>query len=850
MTSAQPSVPTGEWPLVARATEIELCRANIDAGRGVIIAGSAGVGKTRLAREIADALDAERSVLRVAPTGLTIPLSALSPAGTAEACPVIVLDDAQLLDDDAAALVHRLVVQREIVLVATLRTGEDVPAAVTAMWKDEHLERVDLREFDRAEVDELLDEVLDGPIDASSRRMLWEATQGSPLMLRELVRSALVGGTLVDDDGLWRLVEAPRSVRLDELVSERLDALDPAARHVVELVALGEPVGFTQLVAEVGTGALAAAEDSGLIEAITDGLRREVRLAHPIFGDVARRSMGEARTAERCRELLGYLEATPLRRRDDIVRSVAWQLRAGGTAISADMVLAARRALYDRQEQLAIDLALRAMDDESVDAALVLGVAFTDRGDHERADQVLRDFGGEIDDEQRAMIAVQRADAMFWGLGRAAETHRLLRDAEAELAPGPWRDTVTASRAVILSNEGRVAEALKLAEPLLDGDDTGRAFVTASVAATASLALSGRGREAKDLASRAYVACDALGEQLALPDRGLFVVLGTMAAHDLGELADSEAVARAVHDFTVSNGDRAGQAWGALTLGRALLTRGRISEASQRFGESAAAFASIHQRGPRRWALAGLTMCAALRADVAGAEEAWAELVAVPDHPGAMMSPEVGRAEAWVSAVRGDVAGAIDRLHQVADTALAAESIVLAGAALHDVVRLGGQVEPSAWNAVASCQGRLGFLRAAVGAASSERSGEQAMECSRGFTEIGADLFAAEAALLAADLFDADGDTRAATRARRSASDAQNATGEDWFSTLDRGAAPVTITGRELDVATRAAAGMTSRMIADELGISVRTVDNHLQRVYEKLGIRGRRELTPALALL
>lgn len=849
MTSAQPSVPAGDWPLVARSTELGLCRANLDADRGVIIAGPAGVGKTRLAREIADALDADRRVLRVAPTGLSIPLSALAPVGTGDTRPVIVLDDAQLLDDDAAALVHRLVVQREIVLVATLRTGEDVPTAVTSMWKDDHLERVDLHEFDRAEVDELLDEVLGGPIDASSRRMLWDATQGSPLMLRELIRSALAGGTLVGDDGLWRLVEAPQSVRLDEIVSERLDALDSDARRVVELVALGEPVGFEPLVARVGTAPLAAAEHAGLVEAITDGLRREVRLAHPMFGDVARRSMGEARTSERCRELLGFIEATPLRRRDDIVRSVAWQLRAGGTAMTADMVLAARRALYDRQEQLAIDLALRAMDDDNVDAALVLGVAFADRGDHERAEEVLRDVDGQISDEHRAMVATQRADAMFWGLGRAQDTHELLRHAEADIAPGPWRDTITASRAVILSNEGRVTEALELAEPLLD-DGTGRPFVTASVAATASLALSGRGQDAKELAARAYVACDELGEQLALPDRGLFVVLGTMASHDLGELVESETVARAVHDLTVSNGDRSGQAWGALTLGRALLTRGHLAEAARRLDESAAAFGAVHQLGPRRWALAGAAMCAALRGDTPGVDQAWAELVAVPDHPGAMMTPEVGRAEAWVSAAHGDVDAAIDLLRHVAETAFATGSIVLAGAALHDVVRLGGQVETSAWRGVAGCQGRLGALRASFGTAATERSGDQAMECARGFTEIGADVFAAEAALLAAEFFEATGDKRAATRARLAASDAQNATGEDWFCTLDRGVEPVTVTGRELDVATRAAAGMTSRMIADELGISVRTVDNHLQRVYDKLGVRSRRELEPALAVL
>jgi DNA-binding CsgD family transcriptional regulator len=40
-----------------------------------------------------------------------------------------------------------------------------------------------------------------------------------------------------------------------------------------------------------------------------------------------------------------------------------------------------------------------------------------------------------------------------------------------------------------------------------------------------------------------------------------------------------------------------------------------------------------------------------------------------------------------------------------------------------------------------------------------------------------------------------------------------------------------------------AAQGMSSRRIADKLGVSVRTVDNQLGRVYTKLAVSGRREL-------
>ena len=51
----------------------------------------------------------------------------------------------------------------------------------------------------------------------------------------------------------------------------------------------------------------------------------------------------------------------------------------------------------------------------------------------------------------------------------------------------------------------------------------------------------------------------------------------------------------------------------------------------------------------------------------------------------------------------------------------------------------------------------------------------------------------------------------------------------------------------ELDAALQAAAGRSNKQIAADSHISVRTVENNLQRVYEKLGISSRRELAEAL---
>lgn len=55
------------------------------------------------------------------------------------------------------------------------------------------------------------------------------------------------------------------------------------------------------------------------------------------------------------------------------------------------------------------------------------------------------------------------------------------------------------------------------------------------------------------------------------------------------------------------------------------------------------------------------------------------------------------------------------------------------------------------------------------------------------------------------------------------------------------------LTASERRVAERAAAGSTNREIAAELFVTPKTVENHLTRVYAKLGVSSRRELAAAL---
>jgi DNA-binding CsgD family transcriptional regulator len=52
------------------------------------------------------------------------------------------------------------------------------------------------------------------------------------------------------------------------------------------------------------------------------------------------------------------------------------------------------------------------------------------------------------------------------------------------------------------------------------------------------------------------------------------------------------------------------------------------------------------------------------------------------------------------------------------------------------------------------------------------------------------------------------------------------------------------LTGTESQISALVAAGRSNREIAGELFISVSTVEAHLTRIYRKLGLRRRTELT------
>ena len=108
---------------------------------------------------------------------------------------LIGVDDAHLLDGLSAHVVHQLAQTRGPRLVVTVRTGGEEPDAVTALWKDGLLARLDLEPLSEAGTRSLIESTLDGAVDARSAQRFWKLTGGNALFLRQLVKDQVDGGT-------------------------------------------------------------------------------------------------------------------------------------------------------------------------------------------------------------------------------------------------------------------------------------------------------------------------------------------------------------------------------------------------------------------------------------------------------------------------------------------------------------------------------------------------------------------------------------------------------------------------------------------------------------------------------
>jgi len=872
---------TGDIPLMSREAEMGRILESLKGPRpaAFVLAGAAGVGKTRLAAEVARLVAGQgfATVQTVASRNATpIPfgpfarylpeagrapgdlLGLLHQAGQAiiaRAGPngklLLVVDDAQFLDEGSASLVHQLTHGRACSVLATVRTPGPAPDPVIALWKDGLADRIELAAWGEAQTKAAVEGFLGGQVAGSAARRLWEVSQGNALYLRELLIGAIGSGALTESDGIWTLrrpLSAPD--RLVELVAARLALLASETVAVIETLAAGEPLAVLVLEQITSQAGLDDAETQGLVRIEQDGRRTIARLAHPVYGEVLRQALPRSRLRRISAMLAQAVDAAGARRREDLLRLGRWQLDSGQPGEPSPLSRAARRAIEVFDLELAGRLAQAALDaGGGAEAGLVLGEGKFRSGLHAEAESVLADTVARCrSDSERARVANARAYNLYYSLRDPAAAAAVLDHALAVVIDRKPRLQLLAGRALTKLFDLDLEGALADARPVLEGDD-GVAVTSAYFTASHALALLGRCDEAVAVA---YAGLEAHRRATGSPQLPEFQLDGAVCGHiGAGRLSEAEEDATKGHRACLAAGDYDGAATHLLQIARSAIEQGRVARARTAFLDAASVKRQNNDLIELRWCLAGLALAEAMTGHAEAALAAAAERDALPA-TNTMLVYEaelIERSRAWVSVATGERSKATEILAAAADRAAAVSMRVAEARLRHDIARLGqpGLVAARLAELAEVVEGQFVPAMAAHAAAmvSGKAAGIEA--AGRAFEALGASLLAAEAYLAAAASYRSAGYARPTNAMTRRAAELIALCGDVKTPGLSAGTVADTLTRRELEVATMAAAGAASRDIAARLVLSVRTVDNHLRSAYLKLGVTSREELGQAL---
>lgn len=866
----------GTWPFAGRRDDLaRLVRlAHDGAARGVVIAGPAGVGKSRLATEVLRTfVSSAYAVIPIRATRAAggIPYGALArllppeaPPGLVNSLrwaadavrghagsrrPVLAVDDAHLLDGASAAAVHHLVTVDGAVIVATVRTGEPVPDTVTALWREGVAARADIGPLSLGDSAAILGAALGGRPDDATVRRLAAATEGNALLLHELVGAARDAGTLRQVRGMWQLTgEPPLAPRLTELVGERIGALSPEAGAVLEFTAFGEPVSLSTLLELTSADAVEQAEDRGLIRMGRDGRRCVVRLGHPLYGEVARAGCPPLRRRNRYTALAGELERSGARRRGDLLRLTVWRLESGRQAPAEPLLSACGLAWSAHDYPLAIRLGRAALAaGGGVDAAVLLATVLDYAQFPDEAHAVLTDAEEDARAGRRGVgevsgtrLALARASNLAWGMNRLDESLDLLDRTEATLTDPGSRRQIAMRRLDLAAAAAKPRLALGLGAELLRDAPPGPQHIQTLKAQALALCYAGRTAEAVAVARQALA--DARSWQEAMPAmvsplHSAWAMAGLFA----GDLAVmEEAVTSMETSVAAQRGWSLGEGSLALAKGHLATARGRVETALGVLHGAAHHPTALTVGG----CMGAYAAAQALLGDAGGAQSTLSEALARNRATWTGFTRWVSLTRVWIAAAYGDTGAAIELALAFAEECRAAELPGFEFVALHDAVRLGG---------AAHALGRLEELPAihdgrrvllARDHARAAVAGDAAamLAVADGFEDLGMILHAAEAAAQAAAGLRKDGMGRASLAATtRSWALARRCEGARTPAL--RGLAAPELTARQLEVAQLAAHGLSNRAIADRLVLSIRTVANHLGAVYERTGVSDRIEL-------
>lgn len=864
-----------EAPFVGRDEELSRLLERIEAGSSAVLTGPAGIGKTRLAREAARAIEgrqgwvvvtrqASRS-LQELPLGLLSDLIENNPERTSAAEAIaagyrslvdrlppsrslVVVDDIDLVDGASALVLQRLIENGAVSVLFTLRRGELLPDGLAALARGEGLATITLGELDRRHARDLAARVAAGRLDPGELDDVCRVAGGLPLFLLALVRNRL--GAVASGEAVTGLAQ---------LIATALGRPDDDDLRTLQYVALGEPLELSVLEAFSDEAALERLEAAGLIAVERDRRRRLVRMAHPLYAEATTASLGEVRRRRLLRDLAGALERYGARR-DDTLRAVLWRLAAGDD-VSAEAIVAAARQAVSRGD---LALAERLVRDtvgplHSAEVAVLLASIALESGRPQEAAALCAAAPDSDDDAVRTRLAITWSIASFAFLGDVATAQDVLERFRA-VVQKPWRHELDYFEIGVRFYTGDVASAVWLVDSLLTEPDLPeRSQVWFMLPGVLALATNGRVGDAvthgEHMAAKASQYADVV---VGIEAQSCCVLVYASTYH--GDLRGRAAMVRTRLGEANASADATGAALLSLVLGLCLFHEGRFAEAEQLLRLEAGLMGG--------WSLVATVWRIHALAALGRTDDAAAlvdDLGVIPQfsfHPA--LNHQARGELAWA---QRDLAAAVEQFEAAAAFAQAHEQHAYVAVARLRALGVAPSDERADALAVAgqALQGPLGEALVRTAAAWVALDPAAIDRERQHLEELGSVLVALHLGDLAAALVARLQPGSAAARNARAQAERRWARHRRMVPEHPPAAGPAPaadapptqppappapparshelLTTREREVVERAAAGVSDNEIAAALQISPRTVHAHLRSAYRKLGISGRADL-------
>ncbi|MCV7347791.1 LuxR family transcriptional regulator [Mycolicibacterium rhodesiae] len=860
-----------EWPFVARSAEIDLAIDAVENSSfsGVIFTGEAGVGKSALARQVGERLGGrgmQTHFVLGTQTSQDVPLgafagivripNALDPIGLLAAAHdalgdahdrLLVVDDAHLLDPLSAIVVHQLAVRGSATLIVTMRSGVEVPDAITALWKDQYLRRIDVGALSRGETDRLIVEVLGGPVAGTLVDQLHELSSGNPLLLRSLLDTAMNDGLLTDDTGWWRLTQLPRlGVDIEQLLEARVRGLPPMEREVLEIVSAAEVLDWNVLRAMCDAAAIGDAERHGVIDVINDSQRVRVQADHPVLADVVRRHCGVARLrqinttlAQNFRALIDSQDDGPARDPRLLIEYARLMMNSDTPPDAGLVTDAAETAMTMSSLVLAEQLARYAYGNGGgLRAAIALADALAWQGRSQEAEELLATFDPR-DEITLVRWGCLRATNLFFGCGQRAMAEEVLGVVRSRVTMTALRSYALAVEASIAYFAGELDTAAAASSAVIaDPHAMPMAVLWAAVPAAAVANFRGRSDDVETAAARGAAAARHCASG---PQRYAISLTETLSALNQGDIAKAQAIVE--RQRNQAHGAPHAEAIVAAMAGRVELAAGDPQAASDWLQRALSAMVSTLSGGwvtlVAIWAVQAEVLrgdCGAASRALNTAEVTWGPAVEV-------FRPLLEVARAYLCAATGRRAAAHDHIDRAADAAARSGMTVGELEALHTGLRFGMAPDVARFKVLAEqLNSPVAMLAAAHAEAIAADDGE-------GLDRVAGEWESLRMRAHAADTFAAAAlaHRRAGARllALKSSAQAHWLVSSSGLHTpaTEINEAPLPLSDREREIALLVADGLSNREIAVRLVLSVRTIEGHLYRVYNKLGINDREQL-------